>query len=138
VLDEDEYTRWIEFSKKTLGSAKGDLERGDHNWARFKAQQAAEFAAKAVLHGLGRPAYGHSVSALLQAFPGEHRPKEELLQMAKMLDRYYVPTRYPNAWAQGSPDEFYTLRDAEDAVISASAVVEWVDSVWRSLRRGEG
>ena len=37
MLDEAEYTRWINSSRKTLNSALGDLERGDYNWACFKA-----------------------------------------------------------------------------------------------------
>ncbi|MGB9740257.1 MAG: HEPN domain-containing protein [Candidatus Bathyarchaeia archaeon] len=45
----DEYRRWISSSKEALDSARGDLERGDSNWACFKAQQAAEFVVKALL-----------------------------------------------------------------------------------------
>jgi HEPN domain-containing protein len=65
MLDESEYSRWIKSSKRTLDSPGGDLERGDYNWVCFKAQQAAELAVEALLHGLGMPAYGHSVSKLL-------------------------------------------------------------------------
>ena len=65
MLDEAEYTRWINSSRKTLNSALGDLERDDYNWTCFKAQQAADLAIKALLHGLGLSAYGHSISRLL-------------------------------------------------------------------------
>lgn len=68
MLDEDKYARWIRSSKGTLRSAKGDLDRGDYNWACFKAQQAAEFAVEALLHGIGFHACGHSVSRLLIRF----------------------------------------------------------------------
>ena len=51
--------------KKTLLSAEGDLGRGDYNWACFKAHQAAGYAVKALLHGLGLTPKGHSISLLL-------------------------------------------------------------------------
>jgi len=31
MLDKEEYVRWMESAKRTLKSAKGDLERGDYN-----------------------------------------------------------------------------------------------------------
>jgi len=97
MLDEAEYSRWIRSSKGAVDSAKGDLERGDYNWACFKAQQAAEFAVGALLHGLGQPAYGHSVSTLLKRTPRDLQVNEEIFEEAKTLDKYYVPARYPNA-----------------------------------------
>ena len=44
MLDEAVYSRWISMARRTLESARGDLERGDYNWACFKAQQSAEFS----------------------------------------------------------------------------------------------
>jgi len=78
-----------------LESAHGDLDRGDYNWACFKAQQAAEAAIKALLHGLGMPAYGHSISRLLTGIKSKEVPvPEDVIEYAKTLDKYYVPTRY--------------------------------------------
>jgi len=136
MLDEAEYSRWISMARKTLESARGDLERGDYNWACFKAQQSAEFSLKALHHGLGLLGHGHSLSRLLR----ELRDKgleagEELIEHAKALDKLYVPTRYPNAWAEGSPHEYYTRSDAEEAIRAAEEVLRWVEGVWRSLRR---
>lgn len=87
MLDEDEYSRWIKSSMRTLDSARGDLSRGDYNWACFKAQQAAELAVKALLHGLGLPAHGHSVSKLISNLPRELKASEEVIQSAKTLDK---------------------------------------------------
>nr|MDO8063122.1 HEPN domain-containing protein [Candidatus Freyrarchaeum guaymaensis] len=41
---------------------------------------------------------------------------EALLQAAKTLDKYYVPTRYPNAWVEGAPEDYYTREDAGNAI----------------------
>jgi HEPN domain-containing protein len=106
----------------------------DYNWACFKAHQSAEFAVKALIRGLGVGAYGHSVSALLAAAPGELKAPD-VLQQAKTLDKYYVPTRYPNAWAEGSPVDYYTREDALQAIEYAKSIIGWVESAWRSLRQ---
>ena len=135
MLDEDEFKRWFNTALGTVRSAEGDLERGDYNWACFKAHQSAEFAVKGLLRGLGLSAYGHSVSALLAAAPSELKAPN-LLHKAKTLDKYYVPTRYPNAWAEGSPADYYTSEDASQAIEYAKSIIGWVEEVWRSLKQG--
>ena len=135
MLDEDEFKRWFNMALATVRSAEGDLERGDYNWACFKAHQSAEFAVKGLLRGLGLSAYGHSVSALLAAAPTELKALN-LLQQAKTLDKYYVPTRYPNAWAEGSPSDYYTREDASQAIGYAKSIIGWVEEAWRSLKQG--
>ncbi|MEM1990525.1 MAG: HEPN domain-containing protein [Candidatus Bathyarchaeia archaeon] len=137
-MDESEYLRWILFSRKTLNSARGDFERGDYNWACFKSHQAAELALKALLRGLGMPSYGHSLSRLLEGAGRIFGCEDNVVQAAKTLDKYYVPTRYPNAWVEGSPDEYYTRRDAEEAIKFAENIISWVEGKWGSLKKGEG
>jgi len=137
VLDDHEYARWMRLSRGTLSSSRRDLEGGDYNWACFKAQQSAEFAMKALLHGLGLSAYGHSISALLERLP-EDLGAQKIVQEAKRLDKCYIPTRYPNAWPQGTPEDYYTEEDAKEAVGSAEDVVGWVTASWRFLKKEEG
>ncbi|MEM1984836.1 MAG: HEPN domain-containing protein [Candidatus Korarchaeum sp.] len=138
-LDEHEYLRWLNSAKRTLESAHGDLSGGDYNWACFKAQQAAELAVKALLRGIGSPSYGHSIAKLLMSVEAKGiGVPEEIMQRAKTLDKYYVPTRYPNAWAEGTPHEYYTEPDATDAINCAREVISWIEGVWGSLRRGRG
>ena len=134
MLDEDEFKRWFNMALGTARSAEGDLERGDYNWACFKAHQSAEFAVKALLRGVGLGAYGHSVSALLAASPAELKALD-VVQQAKTLDKYYVPTRYPNAWAEGSPADYYTKEDASQAIKYAKSIIGWVEAAWRLLRQ---
>jgi HEPN domain-containing protein len=136
MLDEDEYSRWMKTSIKTLESAKGDINRGDYNWACFKAHQAAEFAVKALLYGLGLSAYGHSVSGLLMKMPNELEV-QKVLQEAKTLDKYYIPTRYPNAWSEGAPEDYYTRGDGEKAIDYAEKIINWVEGSWKLLKKEE-
>jgi len=121
-LDRDEYERWMRQAEHTLESAKRDLAEGDYDWASFKAHQAAEYALKALLRGLGRLALGHSVSRLLS----ELNASEELISYGKKLDRHYLATRYPNQWVEGAPVDYYTRDTAEEAINMAERVIAWV------------
>ncbi|ADN02463.1 hepn domain protein [Spirochaeta thermophila DSM 6192] len=39
-----------------------------------------------------------------------------LIEAARVLDKHYIPTRYPNGLPEGAPTEFYTRKEAEDAL----------------------
>jgi len=139
MLDQAEYLRWMGSAERTLNSVLGDIERGDYNWACFKAQQAAEAAVKALSHGLGLPSYGHSVSRLIRLLVSKGvEATEDVLRSAMALDKLYVPTRYPNAWTEGMPHEYYSKVDAEEALKHACRIVRWVRRTWSSLESGEG
>jgi HEPN domain-containing protein len=49
---------WLEQAQGDLAHAGNDLEDGFYDWACFSAQQAANKAAKAVLHRAGAEAWG--------------------------------------------------------------------------------
>ncbi len=100
MLDSGEFERWMSSARHTLRSAEGDLEAGYYNWACFKAQQAAEFALKAYLWGVGRPAFGHSLTRLL-AEVGD--PPPEIREACARLDKFYTAPRYADMWSEGAP-----------------------------------
>jgi len=50
---------------------------------------------------LGQEAWGHTVAKLLKELPIE--VPQRLIEEAKFLDAYYVPTRDPDAFAEGIP-----------------------------------
>ncbi|MGO0122917.1 HEPN domain-containing protein [Desulfothermobacter acidiphilus] len=104
-------------------------------WACFAAQQAAEKAVKAAFQKLGGLAWGHSVFELLRALQTKVEVEEELLDCARTLDRFYIPARYPNGFAAGSPFEYFTDREAKDALFCAGRIVEFCESVL--AREGE-
>lgn len=130
-LDEDEFRRWIKNAKRTLESAKSDQSAEFNNWACFKAQQSAESALKAFMRGTGQPSFGHSLSAMAQqiGFP------REFIEMAKSLDKYYIPTRYTDVWPEGIPDDYYTRVDAENTIQIAESIIDEVMKRWNSLKK---
>ncbi|MEZ0318521.1 MAG: HEPN domain-containing protein [Pyrobaculum sp.] len=52
-----------------------------------------------------------------------------MVEAGALLDRYYVPSRYLNAWPSGSPSRRLTREDAERAVSAARTVLEYVRGV---------
>ncbi|MEM0018155.1 MAG: HEPN domain-containing protein [Candidatus Korarchaeum sp.] len=119
---------WLRQALRDLKHAERSIELGDYEWACFAAHQAAEKAVKALYQKLGVEVWGHSVSRMLDSLPEEYRPPEELINEAKELDRNYIPTRYPNFHSEGAPMDYYTRRDAEEAVSYAREILEYCRS----------
>jgi HEPN domain-containing protein len=115
---------WLRQAEADLLHARHSLEDGDHEWACFAAQQAAEKAAKAAHAAVGQEAWGHVITELLIALR-EHESAidDPLLDRARALDKLYIPTRYPNGLAGGAPADFYTRPEAERAIADAEAVL---------------
>ncbi|BBM70904.1 hypothetical protein RmaAA213_27500 [Rhodothermus marinus] len=49
----------------------------------------------------------------------------DLLDAAKVLDKLYIPTRYPNGLLEGAPTEFFTRQEAEHAIRCAEAILRF-------------
>jgi len=135
MLDDNEFRRWMESARRTLESAKRDARYGDYNWACFKAHQAAGKALKALLWGCGKPRVGHSLPRLLSGIEEELgiAPPGDIREACMRLNKFYTPTRYPDAWSEGIPEEYYSEKEALEAIELAKMVIEWVEEVWRRL-----
>lgn len=53
------------------------------------------------------------------------QPSDILVDYARMLDKYYIPTQYPNGFESGAPTDFYTRSEAQGAVQQAEAILEF-------------
>jgi len=116
---------WIKQAVRDLKTAEDMAKSGFFEWSCFVAQQAAEKAVKAVFQKLNAAAWGHSVVELMKILSKKTTVSEELLNCARTLDRYYVPTRYPNSFESGSPYEYFTGKDAEDALVYSKRIIEF-------------
>lgn len=93
----------------------------------FHAHQAAEKAAKALLiKEVARYETIHSVFELLKLTRESMPIPDDLLERGSMLDRFYLPSRYPNVWPSGPSYVHYAERDAKSAIESAALVVDFV------------
>lgn len=135
AFDRKEFARWRSQAENTLQSAREDSEHGRFNWSCFKAQQAAEYALKGLLYGLGASPTGHSLIKLLGRLKGRGFDVVGLLHQARSLDRHYIPTRYPNAHPEGAPFEYYDEVTAEEAVGNAKVILGFANEAARKHRR---
>ncbi len=116
---------WLRQAEADLRHARNALEDGDHEWACFAAQQAAEKAVKSVIQRWGGEPWGHSVSILLGALAERREVAPEIVDAGKRLDKHYLPTRYPNGFDAGAPTDYYTRAEAAAAVEDGRAVLEF-------------
>lgn len=118
---------WVQ-AQADLRHARNAQTEGAYEWACFAAHQSAEKAVKAVFEARGQKAWGHTITHLLQALAEMETPiPAELLDCARMLDKHYIPTRYPNGLSQGAPTEFYTQQEAEHAIRYAAEILQFCD-----------
>jgi HEPN domain-containing protein len=94
--------------------------------ACFAAHQSAEKAVKALHLHLKQEAWGHVVARLLDQLPLE--VPEELVEKAKVLDGFYIATRYANGHPEGAPFEHYGTIQSTDAINYAGEILEFARS----------
>ncbi len=119
---------WLNQAIRDLEQATDSRDDGRHEWACFASHQAAEKAVKALHLHLGQEAWGHVVAKLLQELPETVSIEEVLIEKGRVLDNFYIPTRYPNGHPEGSPFEHYGPLQSEEAIRYASEITEFVRS----------
>ena len=125
---------WLAQAERDLLQARSSAAENRHEWACFAAQQAAEKAVKALHLALGQEAWGHVVARLLRDLPV--RAPEDLIEKGKVLDNFYVPTRYANSHPEGAPFEHYGPLQSREAIRYAGEIVEFVRARMAQSRSG--
>jgi HEPN domain-containing protein len=123
----DEGRRWFEQAEDDIAAAAHMTDGGFHNHACFLTQQAVEKALKAYL--LSRGAWevrGHSVADLCGEAAKMHRPFGDLMDTVAPLDKFYIPTRYPNGLPGGTPSKAFDRADAERALDTARRALAFI------------
>lgn len=117
--------RWLRQAERDMDFALLALREGFYAHACFMAHQVAEKALKALAYLRGdRVVLGHSVAELLRDLEATYPLLRSLPESAVALDRYYLPTRYPDALPGGVPAESFHQQDAEAALDTARRVLE--------------
>ncbi len=120
-----EAQRWLVAAQQDLLAAKSLSENRFYAHACFFAQQSGEKALKALWHLHDREPWGSSILRLVKEFPDTPAANyEEWAQRAAALDRFYIPTRYPDALPDLTPNQCYFKPDAEAAILMAATFVE--------------
>jgi HEPN domain-containing protein len=115
---------WFSQAERDLDHARASRRDGQHEWACFASHQAAEKALKGLHLHHGQEAWGHVVARLLRELPVPYG--RGLEDKAKVLDSFYVPTRYPNGHPEGAPHEHYGDLQSSEAIEYASEILEFV------------
>jgi HEPN domain-containing protein len=117
---------WLAQAERDLEQARASRDGGRHEWACFAAHQAAEKAVKALHLARGQEARGHVVARLLRELPQSVSVPAALVEQARVLDSFYIPTRYPNGHPSGAPFEHYGPLQSEEGLRYAGAIVGFV------------
>ncbi len=126
----EESLRWLTQAQDEFQDADDLRKRGRFYLALFHFQQAAEKAIKAYLYLKVKSIevfYTHSIDDLLEmAFEITSDFRE--VARAKKLDRYYIPTRYPNGLPGNIPSRYFDdPKEAEEAMELSKKVIELVE-----------
>lgn len=99
----EEIKGWLSFAAEDLKMAELTFKEGIYNQVCFHAEQCAEKNLKAMILSKGQmPPHTHKTVDLLSLFPKNflRSIREEIL----LLDRFYIPTRYPDALPGSLPE----------------------------------
>ncbi len=121
-----EAQRWLITAQQDLLAAKSLSENRYYAHACFFAQQSGEKALKALWHLHDREPRGSSLVHLVTEFPDASSISgtDEWIYRAAALDRYYIPTRYPDGLPDLTPHQCYFKQDADSAILMAATFVE--------------
>ena len=124
-----ESKRWFEQAKYDLKTSQWNVKGNLFAPACFWAQQSAEKAVKAFLYSKGeRFVIGHSVSELLEKCKIYDKDFKTLIPIGAFLDRFYIPTRYPNSLPGGIPAHAYRRKDSVEAIKMAQKILDFVSN----------
>ena len=114
---------WLRQAQDDLRAARLLQEGGQAAQACFLAQQVGEKAIKALLAADDRDLRSHSLKALLQELDQAHAQRWQ--RQARVLDKLYAPTRYPDALGDELPAEGFGPEDGASALQAAEELLDW-------------
>ena len=128
-----EAIRWFKTAEDDLDSARILKDSGKYAHSCFHSQQAAEKSLKAVWYFLDEDPWGHSIMKLIDELEPVssdlYQKIEPLKRIALVLDRFYIPTRYPDGLPDITPDVAFTGEDALTCFSHAGKIMDVVRSV---------
>jgi HEPN domain-containing protein len=137
MLDHTEFARWLEASDDEARVANELVDLKAFNAVVLHSEQAAQLLLKGLLRGVGaaKEAWGHALSELAEravAAAGLGLP-DDLQERLTVLERDYMPTRYPDALVSGTPLGNYAHADADRALETLARLRNAVVATWGQL-----
>lgn len=126
--DELPYQEWLERAEDDLKAVDSLLDDGLYALACFHAQQCAEKVSKAFLLKIEETIPKiHSLPELIMRCAKHNKKFDTLRETAEQLDKFYRPTRYPDAMAGMLPEGWPSKEDAKHAKDAAQKLLDFVD-----------
>ncbi len=125
----EEAKRWIIQAIDEYNDAEEIRKLNKFYLALFHFQQAVEKALKGFLYFKSQSIYifyTHSIEELLK-YAIKIDKEFENFKKVKKLDRYYIPTRYPNGLPGGIPSKVFD--DPEEALEASNLAKEIIDFI---------
>ncbi|MFQ5667486.1 MAG: HEPN domain-containing protein [Candidatus Binatia bacterium] len=125
---------WFEQAEADLRAAEDSAIAEHYEWSCFQCQQAGEKALKAFLYAQGMTSMiSHSLRRLLRECERVEASFSALVEEGRLLDQYYIPTRYPNGLDEEvPPTRYYERSDAEQCLRSARSILARVKPFFAS------
>ena len=111
---------WLNQAINDLRWAKEGVKTQFYSQVCFISQQAAEKAIKSIAYHKEYDIKGNSIAKIAKAIG----INSEVEEAGKRLDIYYISSRYPDALPEGAPYEFFSLSQANNAVIDAEIIIQ--------------
>jgi HEPN domain-containing protein len=128
-----EALRWLRTGEDDLDAATVLRKNAKFPHACFHAQQAGEKALKAVWYYADADPWGHSIRKLIEDLENVdlklYDGLKGLLRAGTILDRFYIPTRYPNGLPELTPGEAYQGEDADLCIQHATEILAAVKTL---------
>lgn len=121
-------TDWLAQAERDLNAAVDSAAAGHHEWAAFQAQQSAEKAVKALVQSLHGSVRGHSITEILRQLPVSVEVPDALFMAAQELDKVYITSRDPNAFASGIPGDYFDEKNSRELIGYAREILEFCRS----------
>lgn len=128
-LNKEECLRWLDQARHNLEVAEHNLKANFYSDACFLSEQAAQMALKAfIIFHKKRFIWEHSIQKLAEISGHYDSDFVKFVNYGKILDRYYILTRYPNALPSPAiPYKTYTEKDAKEALNLAKEIINLVN-----------
>lgn len=121
---------WLGLARDDLAACQSLIRDKLYHYACFHAQQAAEKALKALILRDNRTVPRlHKLETLLKQTDRSAPSLRPLLSDCKILDQYYLPARYPDAFSIPARMHVLSREDARDALHRAGKVLRKIESI---------
>lgn len=132
-----EALRWIRQASEDIDAAKYNHRGKKFFVSCFLSHQVVEKILKGYLIYKGfEHIWGHSISDLSKECEKIDKDFESLRKEILILDKYYIPTRYPNGLPGGIPAEVFTERDSIEAIDLSEKALKFIFEKERELKEG--